>query len=214
MAIRLTESNLRKMNRRNKASMIIKEDCNKVIRKNKSITYNQLFDTICETSDKLHSKGVNPKQINEGIFDALGDFFSAAPGGFIQTLKEKVFTWILPKIGIKGEMLEFMKIALGNLSVKDYVLFISPLKNCELIADKLTDGMVEYAVDKVGKKTFLGDGVFSDTLRNALSDTIDKGLTQELQDKFGKIICDKIRTSFGSDAEEEVGEEVLGSAVS
>ena len=214
MVIRLTESNLRNMNRRNKASMIIKEDCNKVIRKNKSITYDQLFDTISETSHKLHSKGVNPKQINEGIFDTLGDFFSATPGGFIQTLKEKVFNWILPQIGIKGEMLEFMKIALGNLSVKDYVLFISPLKNCELIADKLTDGMVEYAVDKVGKKTFLGDGVFSDTLRNALSDTIDKGLTQELQDKFGKIICDKIRSAFGSDAEEEVGEEVLGSAVS
>ena len=44
MAIRLTESDLRKMNRRNKASMIIKEDCNKLIEKIKLLlTINYLI---------------------------------------------------------------------------------------------------------------------------------------------------------------------------
>ena len=213
MAIRLTESDLRKMNRRNKASMIIKEDCNKLIRKNKTITYDQLFNTISETSNKLHSKGVNPKYINEGIKDTLGSFFSSAPGGFIETLKEKVFSWILPTIGIKGEMLEFMKIALANADVKDYLLFFSPLKNCELISDKLTDGISEYVQSRLLKKMNIGGGTIGDTVRNALATTIDKEFIQELQDKLNPIICNKIRSAFGSDAEKEVGEEILGAAM-
>ena len=214
MAIRLTESDLRKMNRRNKASMIIKEDCNKLIRKNKTITYDQLFNTISETSNKLHLKGVKSKYINEGIMDTLGSFFSSTPGGFIETLKEKVFSWILPTIGIKGEMLEFMKIALANVDVKDYVLFLSPLKNCELIADKLTDGISEYVQSRLLKKMDIGGGTIGDTVRNALATTLDKAFIQELQDKMNPIICNKIRSAFGSDAEEKVGGEVLGDAMS
>ena len=213
MAIRLTESDLRKMNRRNKASMIIKEDCNRLIRKNKSITYNQLFDTISETSNKLHLKGVRPKYINEGIMDTLGSFFSSTPGGFIETLKEKVFGWILPKIGIEGELLEFMKIALANIPIKEYTLFLSPLKNCEKIADLMTDGIVEYVESKLLKKIDFGGGVFSDTVRNALSDTIDKEFIQSLQDKLNPVICGKIRSAFGSNAEEEVGEVVVGTSM-
>ena len=212
MAIRLTESDLRKINRKNKASMVIKEDCNRLIRKNKSITYNQLFDTISETSNKLHLKGVRPRHINEGIMDTLGSFFSSAPGGFLQTLKEKVFGWILPKIGIEGEMLEFMKISLANIDIKDYAVFLSPLKNCEKISDLMTDGIVEYVQAKLLKKLDFGGGLFSDTVRNALSETIDKEFIQSLQDKLNPVICSKIRSAFGSNSEEEVGEEILGAA--
>jgi len=211
MSVRLTETNLRKMNRRNKASMIIKEDCNRLIRKNKSITYNQLFDTISETSNKLHLKGVRSNYINEGIMDTLGSFFSSTPGGFIDTLKEKVFGWILPKIGIEGEMLEFMKIGLANIDFKDYGLFLSPLKNCEKIADLMTDGIVEYVESVLLKKLDFGGGVFSDTVRNALADTIDKEFIQSLQDRMNPVICKKIRAAFGSDDENSVGEEILES---
>ena len=211
MAIRLTETDLRKINRRNKASMVIKEDCNRLIRKNKSITYNQLFDTISETSNKLHLKGVRPKYINEGIMDTLGSFFSSAPGGFLQTLKEKVFGWILPKIGIEGEMLEFMKIGLANIRPKDYGLFLSPLKNCEKIADLMTDSIVEYVESVLLRKLDFGGGIFSDTVRNALSHTIDKEFIQSLQDRMNPVLCKKIRAAFGSDDENSVGEEILGS---
>jgi hypothetical protein len=141
--------------------------------------------------------------------DTLGSFFSSTPGGFIDTLKEKVFNWILPKIGIKGEMLEFMKIALANIEIKDYSLFLSPLKNCEKIADLMTDGIVEYVQAKLLKKLDIGGGTIGDTVRNALADTIDKEFVQSLQDKMNPVICGKIRSAFGSDSEEEVGEEIL-----
>ena len=213
MAIRLTESDLNKMNRRNKASMIIKENCNKVIRENKSVSYEQIFETITRTSNDLHLRGVNSKRINEGIFDALGDLFSATPGGFVDTLKEKVFNWILPKIGVEGEMLEFLKIALGNLELKDYALFLSPIDNCERISDKLTDGIREYLLASIMKKVDIGGGIFSDTLRNSLDTVLDKEFTQDLQDRFGPIVCNKIRSAFGSDAKEEIGKEILGAAM-
>ena len=213
MVIRLTESDLNKMNRRNKASMIIKENCNKVIRENKSVSYEQIFETITRTSNDLHLKGVNSKRINEGIFDALGDLFSATPGGFVDTLKEKVFSWILPKIGVEGEMLEFLKIALGNLELKDYTLFLSPIDNCERISDKLTDGIREYLLASIMKKVDIGGGIFSDTLRNSLDTVLDKEFTQDLQDRFAPIVCNKIRSAFGSDAKEEIGKEILGAAM-
>jgi len=110
-------------------------------------------------------------------------------------------------------MLEFMKIALANVDVKDYVLFLSPLKNCELIADKLTDGISEYVQSRLLKKMDIGGGTIGDTVRNALATTLDKAFIQELQDKMNPIICNKIRSAFGSDAEEEVGEELLGAAM-
>ncbi len=213
MTIRLTESDLKKMNYRNKASMIIKEDCNKLIRKNKTITYNQLFNTICETSDKLHSKGVNPKYINEGIMDTLGSFFSATPGGFIQTLKEKIFNFILPAMNIEGEMLEFLKIALANVPVSEYILFLSPLENCEKIANSLGDGISEYIQSKLLKKVDIGGGTIGDTVRNALADTLDKQFVQTLQDQLNPVLCNKIRSAFGSDAKEEIGKEILGAAM-
>lgn len=214
MSIRLTETDLRKVNRRNKASMIIKEDCNRLIREKKTITYNQLFDTISETSNRLHLKGVKSKYINEGIMDALGTFFSSTPGGFIDTLKEKVFGWILPKLGVKGALLDYLKIALADIPIKDYYLFLSPLKNCERIADLLTDGISEYIQSLILKKFNIGGGIISDTIRNSLADTLDKEFVQSLQDKMNPILCQKIRSAFGSNDEENVGEEILGDALS
>jgi hypothetical protein len=213
MAIRLTESDLNKMNRRNKASMIIKENCNKVIRENKSVSYEQIFESITITSNDLHLRGVNSNKINEGIFDSLGDLFSATPGGFVDTLKEKIFNWILPKIGVEGEMLTFLKIALANLELKDYALFLSPIDNCEKISDKLSDGIGEYVLATILDKINIGGGIFSDTLRNSLQTVLDDAFTQDLQDKFGPIVCNKIRSAFGSDAKEEIGKEILGAAM-
>jgi hypothetical protein len=214
MAIRLTESDLNKMNRRNKASMIIKENCNKVIRENKSVSYEQIFESITITSNDLHLRGVNSNKINEGMFDALADFFSTTPAAFGDTIKEKVFSWLLPKIGVEGEMLEFLKISLGNLELKDYALFLSPIDNCEKISDKITDGIAEYTLALIGKKfANFGGGIFSDTIRNSLADVLDKSFTQDLQDKFGPIVCNKIRSAFGSDAKEEIGKEILGAAM-
>ena len=77
----------------------------------------------------------------------------------------------------------------------------------------MTDGIVEYVESKLLKKIDFGGGVFSDTVRNALSDTIDKEFIQSLQDKLNPVICGKIRSAFGSNAEEEVGEEVLGTSM-
>ena len=211
MAIRLTESNLQKMNRRNKASMIIKESCNKLIRENKTITYEQLFDTICDTSNKLHSKGVKSKYINEGVFDTIGDFFSSSPKGFMDSLKEKIFRWILPKIGIEGELLEYLTVAMGDLTLNDYKLFLSPLDNCERIADRLSDGLVEYAGTRLADKLDLdSSGIIGGTIRNAIADLVlEKGFVQDLQNKLTPVICKQIRSKLGGDAEKAVSDEIL-----
>ncbi len=210
MTIKLTETDLRKMNRSNKASMIIKENCNKVIRENKTISYNQLFNTICETSNALHRKGVKSNQINEGIMDALGSIFGNSPGGFMQSFKERIISFILPKIGIDGELLSFLKVALGNLEFSDLKLFLSPLDNCEKIADVLTDSIIEYLGEYLLRKMDVGGGWISDTFRNAAFEALNNdGFVQDLQDKFAPMFCEKIRSAFGSNAEEVVGQDIV-----
>lgn len=196
--IRLTESNLSVKKYRTKESKIIKENFNKVIRKNKTITYNQLFESISRSANQLYLNGHSSKHINEGIFDTIGDLFGKAPGGFMQTLKEKAFRWLLPKLGFSGGFLDFMVITLSNMPISDYKIFLSPLDNCEKIADHLTDGVMEWLATVGLKKMDIGGGFLSDTIRNTVGEMLtDEGFVQQMQDKFSPIICNKIRSAFG-----------------
>tara|TARA_R100000908_G_C3707179_1_gene115252 strand:- start:54 stop:752 length:699 start_codon:yes stop_codon:yes gene_type:complete len=215
MSIRLTESNLEKMNYNNKASMYIKKKCNNLIRENKTISYNQLFESISISSNELHLKGVNAKQIDEGIFDMFGDLFSKTPGGFIDTLKEKIFRWFLPKIGVEGEFLNFLVVALGDIELTEYRYFLSPLKNCEKIADLISDGSIEYLGELLMRKVQGGEsGTIANTLRNAAFEAInEKGFVQSIQDKFAPVLCNSIRKAFGDDANKDVAAELTSGAL-
>jgi hypothetical protein len=199
--VKITESQYKKLinNKTPKRnSKFIKESFVSIKKGQKKIKTNDLFEGVTSVSNKLFLEGYSPRQINEGMFDFIGDLVGSAPTSVIQTLKEKAFRWLLEKLGMKGKMLDFLVISLGNMNISDYKLFLSPLQNCEKIADHLVDGFLEWLAAEGLKKFDIGGGAFTDTLRNAFAEAInDKGFVQTIQDKMNPVICGKIRQVFG-----------------
>jgi hypothetical protein len=194
----ITESQIRNNRFKNKETKIIKESCDKFILENKRISYNQLFNIISLKSNQLYLKGSAPSKINEGIRYTIEEgFFDTAGSGIWQTIKEKVIRWLLEKIGITGKISEYLTISLGNVPLSDYKLFLSPIQNCEKIADHLTDGLVEWLADEGMESFNLGDGWLSDTIRNSIGELfLDEGFIQDLQNRLIPTICNKIKQSF------------------
>lgn len=194
----LSESVLKNEKFKTKEVKLIKESCNNLILRNGRVTYNQLFDVISDKTNTLYLRGSSNMKINEGIKYTLEEgFFGDAGTGIWQTIKEKIINWFLDKIGVSGGFKNFLMISLANLSVSDYKLFLSPLQNCEKIADHLTDGLLEWLLDEGIQNMDLGDGWLANTLRNTVGEMfLDKGFIQDLQDKLIPTICEKIRSSF------------------
>jgi hypothetical protein len=197
-SIILKESYFNKKRFKSKESKIIKESCDKFILKNKRVSYNQLFDIISEKSNQLYLNGSSRLKINEGIRYTLEEgIFGDFGTGIWQTIKEKAIRWLLGKLGVSGNLLDYLVISLGNMPVSDYKLFLSPAQNCEKIADHLTDGLLEWLADEGMEKFNLGDGWFADTVRNTIGEMfLDEGFIQDIQNKLIPVICDKIRSAF------------------
>jgi hypothetical protein len=198
--VKITESQYKKLLTKKspkKNAKFIKESFTGIKKEGKKIKSNELFEGVSSVSNKLFLSGYSPEQINEGIFDFIGDLVGSAPTSVIQTLKEKAFRWLLSKLGLTGKILDFLVISLGNMDISDYKLFLSPLQNCEKIADYLVDGFLEWLAAEGMKKFDLGSGMFADTIRNAFAEAVnDKGFVQTVQDKMNPIICQKIRQVF------------------
>lgn len=194
----LNESKLKNNKFKNKETKIIKESCDKLFFEKKRVSYNELFDVISSKSNHLYLNGSTSPKINEGIRYTIEEgFFDSAGSGFWQTIKEKAIRWLLEKIGITGKLSEYLAISLGNMPLSDYKLFLSPVQNCEKIADHLTDGIIEWLADEGMENFNLGDGWFSDTIRNVIGEMfLDRGFIQEIQNKLIPIFCNKIKQSF------------------
>lgn len=197
--IYLNESHLNNKRFRTREAKIIKESCDNLILENRRVSYNQLFDVISRKSTQLYLRGSSPRKINEAIEYTIEEgFFGDAGSGIWQTIKEKAIRWLLGKIGVSGNLLDYLVISLGNMPLSDYKLFLSPAQNCEKIADHLTDGLVEWLADEGMQKINLGDGWMANTLRNVLGEMfLDEGFIQDIQNRLIPPICEKIRSAVG-----------------
>lgn len=193
--IRLTESHLPKYQYITEESRILTETCNEFIRTAGKISINEVFDNISYVSNHLYKNGYSSRNIDRAINQYLSEGLF---DGFTQTLKEKLINWLLGFLPIPEGVKSFLKISLANVPLKDYGMFLSPLKNCEKIADVVIDSILEWLATEGLQKWDIGGGTISDTLRNSIADFLtDEGFVQNLQNKLNPVICDKIRSAFG-----------------
>jgi hypothetical protein len=193
-SIILNESHFYNNRFKTKESRIIKESCDEFILENGRITHKQLFDVISVASTQLYLKGYSNSRINEGIRQTIEEgFFSDGASGLWQTIKEKAVKWLLGKLGIGGNLKDYLAVSLANIPLSDYKLFLSPVQNCEKIADHLADGLIEWLAEEGMQKLDVGQGWVGQIIRNTIGEMfLDEGFIQDLQDKFIPVICGKL----------------------
>lgn len=177
--------------------LMLKESINQKLLNNK-ISLDELFETISKSSNELYMSGFEPKNIQKGIsliFEQ--NIFSNATSGIWQTIKERLISWFLKKLGVKGKVLNFFKVSLANIPTSDYKIFLSPIQNCDKIVNYLTDGLAEFLAAESLSKINFGGGYVSDSLRNAVIDSLtEEGFLQDLQDRISPTICGYITHGF------------------
>lgn len=155
----------------------------------------EFFNEFFSRRKKLINEGYDVS-LDEGILSSL---FSGGLGGLKSTFKEWIVKKILGGLGIQDEGLK-AKIAMGfaNLNwTQDWTKFLSPIKNCSYFADVVADSIMEYYASKLTSKVF-GTGVFGDTLRNAISDSLtDEKHVQAIQDAISGVLCSVLQKIFG-----------------
>lgn len=160
----------------------------------------QFFNEFFIRRKKLVLEGYDTS-MDEGI---LSDLFSSGLGGFKSTFKEwlssKIVNGIASMFGssVDKDLLNAISIGLANLDwSKDWTKLVSPVKNCNYIADVLIDSVLEYYIDKKVDNMF-GDSILGDSLRNAVMDALnDEQHVQSIQNALSGMFCKVLTNLFG-----------------
>jgi hypothetical protein len=169
---------------------IISNRLNVILEEGKPNTNKELdkfYNNIIEEMVFFNSQDYSTELISEGLIDMVKSFFGSASEGILQTLKEKMITWILEKLGIptNNTYAKFFIVAAGNLDVAD----IPKLTNCSFLTKFLSKTVVEATVKK-----FQGEGkasgAFFDMMRNTMIDAVEQSsFGQTLEHKLSDLIC-------------------------
>ena len=163
---------------------------------------NESDDVICENFYneilKLNRNGISPDEVSlflESKTQLLGEN-TAALGGLNlnqgifgtlwETVREKLYRWLLSKFGVEGELQEALAVTLGDVPFFE----IPKLMNCDYLAPIITKGLIEYAVRKAGRSFTGMSGTFEQLFGNSLDNLLaNTEFYQEVLQNVTNTIC-------------------------
>jgi len=163
---------------------------------------NESDDVICENFYneilKLDRNGISPEDVSlffESKTQLLGEN-TAALGGLNlnqgifgtlwETVREKLYRWLLSKFGVEGELQEALAATLGDVPFFD----IPKLMNCNFLAPIITKGLIEYAIRKAGRSFTGMSGTFEQLFGNSLDNLLaNTEFYQEVLQNVTNTIC-------------------------
>ena len=159
------------------------------------------LDELFLTRKKLINEGKSVKSIDENW---MTDLFSRGLGGFKETFKEwisgKIVGMVLGLFNVNDPYLKrALVIGMANLNwSEDWTKFLSPVKNCKYLSDKVVDSILEYYLAKKVSNMFPGGGVFVDSMRNAITGALGNQETiQKIENIVEVPFCKLLQKVFG-----------------
>ena len=156
---------------------------------------NESDDVICENFYneilKLNRNGISPEDVSlflESKTQLLGEqsvgglnLSQGIFGGLWETIREKLYMWILGKFGVEGELAKYLSQSLGNVPFFD----LPKLMNCNYLAPVITKGLIEYAIRRAGSSFTGMQGTFEQIFGNSLDNLLDN--TEFYQDVLQNV---------------------------
>jgi hypothetical protein len=132
----------------------------------------------------INKQGLNKTLINEeggfNVFGWLQGFLGKTPGGFIDTVVERIADWIMDQLNVPDNMLRrAIRVYLAN-NWRTPTKILKLFSDCEHAVQGVTDALVEAYIDKFVDAKF-GDNMFYDSIRNAI-------VSQFRDGKFDEVI--------------------------
>lgn len=156
---------------------------------------NESDDVICENFYneilKLDRNGISPEDVSlflESKTQLLGEqsvgglnLSQGIFGGLWETIREKLYMWILGKFGVEGELAKYLSQSLANVPFFE----LPKLMNCNYLAPVITKGVIEYAIRSVGAKFTGMSGTFEQIFGNSVDNLLDN--TEFYQDVLQNV---------------------------
>jgi len=158
---------------------------------------NKPHDIICENFYneilKLNRNGISPEDVSlflESKTELLGEQTASLGGlnlsqgifgGLWETIREKLYGWILSKFGVEGELKKYLSQSLANVNFVD----LPKLMNCNFLAPVITKGVIEYAIRRAGTSFTGMEGTFEQVFGNSLDNLLDN--TEFYQDVLHQV---------------------------
>ena len=166
-------------------------------RKNQGKTPDTIFENYVQEIHRLNRNGISTDDLSnylvkhENILSEQAAFTMSQNQGVMgtlwETIREKLYTWILGFMGIKdGELKEILATSLGNVPFTQ----LPKLMNCEYLTPILTKGILEYGVRRINRQlTGMGgtvEQIFGNSLTN-LGDNME--FYKELEKQVRDYLC-------------------------
>ena len=166
-------------------------------RRNKGKSPDTIFENYVQEVHRLNRNGITTDDLSnylvkhENILSEQAAFTMSQNQGVMgtlwETIREKLYRWILGFMGIKdGELKEILATALGNVPFTQ----LPKLMNCEYLTPILTKGVLEYGVRRINRQlTGMGgtvEQIFGNSLTN-LGDNME--FYKELEKQVRDYLC-------------------------
>ena len=166
-------------------------------RRNQGKSPDTIFENYVQEIHRLNRNGISTDDLSnylvkhENILSEQAAFTMSQNQGVMgtlwETIREKLYRWILGFMGIKdGELKEILATSLGNVPFTQ----LPKLMNCEYLTPILTKGVLEYGVRRVNRQlTGMGgtvEQIFGNSLTN-LGDNME--FYKELEKQVRDYLC-------------------------
>ena len=143
---------------------------------------------------------MNKTLINEeggfNVFGWLQGFLGKTPGGFIDTVVERIADWIMDQLNVPDNMLRrAIRVYLAN-NWRTPTKILKLFSDCENAVQGVTDALVEAYIDKFVDAKF-GDNMLYDTIRNAIVKQFKEGSFDEIiNGVLIQVLCPLLKGSL------------------
>jgi len=166
-------------------------------RRNHGKSPDTIFENYVQEVHRLNRNGITTDDLSnylvkhENILNEQAAFSMSQNQGVMgtlwETIREKLYRWILGFMGIKdGELKEILATSLGNVPFTQ----LPKLMNCEYLTPILTKGVLEYGVRRLNRQlTGMGgtvEQIFGNSLTN-LGDNLE--FYKELEKQVRDYLC-------------------------
>lgn len=156
-----------------------------------------IFENYVKEVHRLDRNGISTDDLsdylvkNESLINEQAAFTMSQNQGVMgtiwETIREKMYRWILGFMGIKdGELKEILATSLGNVPFTQ----LPKLMNCEFLTPILTKGVLEYGIRRIGRSVTGMGGTVEQIFGNSLTNLGDNTeFYQQLEKQVRDYLC-------------------------